>query len=183
MGDGLMNKKSIVPIIFLIVAFVAISGCTSNYGNTSSVKNYTGNGVSFNYPGNWTLDNQTSGNDTIMVTDMSSINGSRVTTSFEVQIIPQNGLTEQSAIKQYNNTILPSGWEKISNNTLIIDNKTAYQRTYIVNDTNYNQTMRYSDIFFIKNGNIYSITLQAPDNTFNSEKSIFDIIINSFKVQ
>jgi len=165
-----MNKKSIIPIIFLIVAFVTISGCTSNNGNTSSVKNYTGNGVSFNYPGNWTLDNQTSGNDTIMVTDMGSINGSRVT-------------TEQSAIKQYNNTILPSGWEKISNNTLIIDNKTAYQRTYIVNDTNYNQTMRYSDIFFIKNGNIYSITLQAPDNTFDSEKSIFDIIIHSFKVQ
>ena len=177
-----MNEKSIIPIIFLIVALVAVSGCT-NSGTGNNTKNYSSNGVSFNYPSNWTLENQTTVNDTIMVNDMGSMNASRVTTSFEVQIIPQNGLTEQAAIKQSNNTIVPTGWEKISNNTLTIDNKTAYQRTYIVNDTNYNQTMRYSQIFFVKNGNIYSITLQAPDNTFDNVKSNFETIINSFKVQ
>lgn len=178
-----MNKKTIIPIVFLIVALVAVSGCTSNNGNSTSVKNYTGNGVSFNYPGNWTLENQTSGNDTIMVTDLSSMNASRVTTSFQVQIIPLNGLTEQSALAQFNNTIHPSEWKKISNNTLTINDKTAYQRTYIANDTNYNQTMRYSEILFVKNGNIYILTLQAPDNTFDSVKSKFDTIINSLKIQ
>lgn len=118
-----------------------------------------------------------------MVTDIGSMNASRVTTSFEVQIIPQNGLTEQAAIKQNLNTIVPSEWKKISNSTLTIDNKTAYEKTYTTNDTNIGQIMRYSDIFFVKNGNIYSITLQAQDNTFDSVKSKFDTIINTFKVQ
>lgn len=36
------NKSIIIPIIFLIIGLVAISGCISTNGNnTTSIKNYT----------------------------------------------------------------------------------------------------------------------------------------------
>ncbi|MGB9937328.1 MAG: hypothetical protein ACPK7O_06370 [Methanobacterium sp.] len=45
------------------------------------------------------------------------------------------------------------------------------------------QQMRYAQVFFVKNGNGYIITLQAPDEEFDNENANFDAIINNFKVQ
>lgn len=43
-----MNKV-IIPVLIIILAVVAISGCTEQAQN----KTYSANGVTFQYPGNW----------------------------------------------------------------------------------------------------------------------------------
>ncbi|MBV1767065.1 MAG: photosystem II reaction center PsbP family protein, partial [Methanobacterium sp.] len=74
------------------------------------------------------------------------------------------------------------GWEKISSNELVIDNKTAYEDVYLVNDTHFSKLMKISHIILVKNDKTYMMLLQAPDNEFNSERVNFDIILNSFRV-
>ena len=73
--------------------------------------------------------------------------------------------------------------EKLSNNTITFDGNTAYENIYIVNDSNrFNQTMKEEEINFIKNGKTYSLIFDAPQNTFDTEKSNFNITLNSFKI-
>ena len=67
----------------MIVGLVEISVCTSNRGNnTTSVNNYTVNGVSFNYPSDWTVINTTS--DMIILNKNSDFN-----TQLTIQILLQ----------------------------------------------------------------------------------------------
>jgi len=42
--------------------------------------------------------------------------------------------------------------------------------------------MRMHQIVFVKNNTVYVILLQAPDEEFDSEKPVFDMVLNSFKV-
>ena len=80
------------------------------------------------------------------------------------------------------NTVIPNG-TMISKGTLKIDGNTAYQVTGVDNSNGPTKNMRLEGISFTKNGKMYSFLLQAPNNDFDKEKSNFDLIINSFKVQ
>lgn len=92
-------------------------------------------------------------------------------------------MSEQAVVDQFQNSHT-QGWEKISNDTLTIDGKTAYEDVYTVNDTqHFGELMRIHQIVFVKNDTTYVILLQAPDKNYDQEKSNFDIIINSLKVQ
>ncbi len=55
-GPNLKNKKySIILGILIVTVVVALSGCTSN----SDQSKYENNNVSFNYPGSWSVTNDT----------------------------------------------------------------------------------------------------------------------------
>lgn len=167
-----MDKKLIIPIVFLIVGFVAVSGCTTS-GNSTSVKNYTGNGYAFNYPSDWTVNvNPGNNSDIISVSKNSAPN-----TSVSIQLM-KNTVSDQAAINLNKNTLVPSNWTKVSNSTLTIDNNTAYETSYTEAGQN-----KISQIFFVKNGTSYIFTLEAPVNNFDNETKNFDIITQSFKLQ
>lgn len=167
-----MDKKLIIPIVFLIVGFVAISGCT-NSGNSTSVKNYTGNGFTFNYPSDWTVNvNPSNTSDIISITKNSEPN-----TSMTIQLMKNTG-SDQTAINLNKNTLVPSNWTKVSNSTLTINNITAYETTYTIAGQD-----KTSVVFFVKNGTSYIFTSQAPLSSFDNETKNFDVIINSFKLQ
>ena len=73
--------------------------------------------------------------------------------------------------------------KEILNNTTTVDGNIAYENTYLVNDSNrFNQTMKEQQINFIKNGNTYALIFDAPVQSFDQEKSNFNITLNSFKV-
>ena len=160
-----MNNKSVFPIIFLILVLVAVSGCISNNGNnTTSVKNYTGNGISVNYPSDWTLQNDTEG---ILV----FLKNSGTNTQLTIQTILQTGISSEGMIPPIDNITV------ISNTTKKIDNTTAKDVTYKSN------LLMYETIYFQKNGKTFIINYQAPTNEFNNETTNFNTIINSIKVQ
>jgi PsbP. len=161
---------------------ISSSGCISigelvnNLNNGNST--YSGNGVSFNYPSNWQLSqNPTTGSTfSVSVFKYNTMNS----TGLWIYIMPSNKST-QNIINNMQNTVVPNG-TILSKGTLKIDGNTAYQVTCIDNN-NSSSKMRYEGISFVKNGKMYSFLLQTPNNDFDKEKSNFDIILNSFKIQ
>lgn len=175
-------------IIIGVLIIAVISGYiyNNNFMNTvsnnvhnSSTNTYAAYGVNFKYPDNWDADtlNEFDGYLIILSNDES--------TSVQIYITPNPvTMTDQEAINQIESRPNPSTWTEIQNSTtsLIIDNTTAYKTIFHVKDSNY-ETMILEQIFFVKNGNTYTIIIQAPENEFNSESSNFDTILNSLKIQ
>ncbi len=160
----MINKNLIVPIV-LLIGLVAISGCTSNTGNsTPSMKNYTGNGYSFNYPSNWTVNNDT---DVLLIYSNADSN-----TQTTLQVMLQSGGLN-------NENIIPTtgNFTKVSNSTATVGNVTANEVIYK------SDLLRFSTVYFTKNGKTYIFNFQAPDNEFDKEKINFDTILNSFVIQ
>ena len=142
---------------------------------------YNGEGVSFNIPKNWEVTKVVTDSNTNIDINTNSNDGTRIT----VAISPNPyGMSNQDIIDSIKNPTNQEGvYKKISNNTITFDGNTAYENTYIVNDSNrFNQTMKEEEINFIKNGKTYSLIFDAPENTFDTEQSNFNIILNSFKI-
>lgn len=178
-----MQKTYIGLIIGFLVLVVSSSGCISigelvtNLNNGNST--YSGNGVSFNYPSNWQLFQNNATGPTFSV----SVFKDNSTNSPGLQLyIMHTNKSNQDIINNMRNTVVPNG-TMISKGTLKIDGNTAYQVTCIDNSNGPTKNMRLEGISFTKNGKMYSFLLQAPNNDFDKEKSNFDIILNSFKVQ
>lgn len=179
------SNKYIGIIIGILVLVILTSGCTSinelvkSFGNSTGNGTFSAYGVSFNYPGGWLAlaENQT-GSNSISVLKDSSFNG----VQFNLQILNNNGLSEKGVIKQMETTSTP-GWKKISHGTLTVDGKKAYKDVFIYNVTDSTSDLRFEQIYFVKNNKTYLILIQAPDKDFDSERSNFDLILNSFKVQ
>jgi hypothetical protein len=200
----LIFSKQIGVIAFLFL-IVFSSGCISNDegSNNFTVVNKTGNnsysvaGVSFRCPDNWVVaTDNVNGNITIMASQIDEFNDSTSNSfgpvkagysafsidnpQFEVHITPNNGMSDQKAIDQVKNQI--SALEnKISSEKWVVNGENAFKDVVIYNDTA--ELMRFEYIYFVKNGKTYLITFSAKDKDFNKEKTNFEMILNSFKVQ
>lgn len=176
--------KEYIPIFLVILLIVGTAGCTFqdwNFFDSNATQNYTGYGVTFNYPGNWVvISENATGFRTISVYKKS--NSTFNPTQLTIQPMPNQGMSEEAIMSTYGN-IGNQGWTKISDNNLTIDGETAYEVVYLVNDTaNFGELMRIHQIVFVKNNTTYVILLQAPDKEFDAEKQVFDEVLNSFKV-
>ncbi len=171
--------------VLILVFIVSTSGCTSINQVVNSFSNNTGNGnfsaygVNFNYPSGWfAFANNQTGSKVIDVTKDSSFNG----VQFTMQIMDNNGLTEKGVINMMESS-QTKGWKKISNSTTTIDGQRAYVNVFIYKNEDSTKNMRFEQIYFVKNDTTYLMLLQALDKDFDKEKSNFDIILNSMKVQ
>lgn len=176
----LNNNSGYFIIIGLLVLVVLISGCIS-FSNTNTptntIKNFTFNGFSFNYPSNWhvTISDDDNGPNIIVSKDYH--------TQLQVMITPNYGMSEEGVLKQRNYTVYP-GWKKISEDTLILDNQTAYRIIFSGNDIVYFfKDMRYEEIVFVKNNNTFTILTTVPSENYNDEKQSFEAILDSIHVQ
>lgn len=132
-----------------MVAAVLTSGCTflngvldmvnskmgnkqltndTSYANISAntpTKTYSEYGISFKYPSSWSGESE---NESNMIFALKEISFNSV--QFQIQILPNNGMSEEEAIRQIQDgnlvqSTIPPNWEKKSNYTMTIDNKTA----------------------------------------------------------
>jgi hypothetical protein len=200
------SKKYIGIIITLLTIVVLTSGCTyvdnfiknpfSNpFVNSSSIysvedtsfynaanvstKSFSKYGVSFKYPSSWNVfsDNE-SGPTMIFASKDYSLNGVQL----QVQIMPNNNMSEEQVVNEFHQS-LTLGWTNTGSYKLTIDNKTAYEDVYRVNDTHYGNLMKIVTIALVKNDKTYLLLLQAPENEFDSEKPNFGVILKNFSVQ
>lgn len=199
-----ISDKHTIMIIGLLFFVISTSGCVEIDGDLnqlinyfSSGKNYTvedtsyknlnietpvktfsGYGVSFKYPSSWFVnsDNQT-GPNIISVFKGVSLGGAQ----FSLEQIPNEGMTEESTIRGFQNSIIP-GWTKKSSYWISIDSEKAYEDVYFVNDSNFRES-RIVHIYLVKNNTTYFISLQAPDKDFDNEKPYFAMILNSLKIE
>ncbi len=169
--------------------------------NKTANNTYSVDGVSFKCPDNWSVgvlkedgittiaaapqlreSNTTASTSTFGPFGFESggVAWSSANPQFKVDIISNNGISEQEAINQVKNDMLPGG-DKISSENITIDGENAFKDVLVLNDTEVIERFEY--IYFVKNGKTYLITFSAADKDFDKEKKNFNIILNTFKVQ
>lgn len=153
-----------------------------NISHKGSLSTYSGNGVSFNFPGKWQL---SSWNDSgSLMISFADYNDN--TSHFQYQINIRTGNESiQDIIKDMQRDIDPND-TIISNGTLKIGGSTAYQVTYEItpkNSYSNSHTTTIKDITFAKNGKVYNFFMEDITPDFDKEKQSFNVILNSFKVQ
>lgn len=175
---------AVVLIIVGLLGFSFINNTSTDqyvmYNNSTPMQQYIGYNVSFNYPQTWNLrvinSNDSTTGPIINVYEGAGMNP----TQLQVQLQPNYGLSEQAALNLDANDQMEGG-VKISNDTLMIDNITAYEDIYLVNNGQLNDVTLHH-IYFVKNDTTYLITLQAPQSDYNSVKPVFNIFLNSFNI-
>lgn len=175
-----MNKKLIIPIVVVILAIVVIAGylISTNYvgSNGTSIKSFNGTGYSFSYPGNWTVSNTSVSDSTDEIIRVSK---GQSDTYIQIQKSSLGSMTAEQVLNAQEE--IPDNYQKVSSNNLTVDGNTAYQTIYTLNSNG--KTYKQSSIKFVKNGDIYYITFEALESTFDQDKATLDSILNSFKIQ
>jgi hypothetical protein len=190
-------------MVALVLILVAHNIDTINSQNikvyNETTNTYSAYGVSFNYPNNWdasTYSEQGSDSIVLHIPLNKTIVEREITEEpktivvepvFEINIYKNLGNLGDNDP----NTIIidtddnnSTDRNKISKRTLIIDGNTAIEDVYIVNNTtSFPEVYKVKEIFLVKKGFIYSISFYSPVNSFDSNKPIFDMILNSIKIQ
>jgi hypothetical protein len=177
-----MNKYPII-IVTILFLMVMASGCVSN--NQNQTKNYTQNGVYFNYNGTWEIANTTAPSAVVAVGDPATVNNqTHYPNTFVVIQKPPlaGGIDVQTAYNQnyatfFNNT----GNQRVSEGNVTINGVGALENVYITSSGGVQKEMRA--VWIPSNGNIYVILCGALPADFNNQQKNFDLIIKSFKAQ
>lgn len=122
-----------------------------------------------------------------IIVDDSSISGpidiTNVNSSIYKGISVNSSPSEQEIVDIMQDSTDPS-WNEISNSTVTVDGKTAYETTYMVNSLIPPVIdQKLEQIVLVKNGKTYLLIIQAQNWDFDNEKQNFNIILDSFKVQ
>ena len=163
--------KKWISIIGVILVVVFVSGCTAQ----SSAKTYSGNNISFQYPGNWSTDYNSSlqnfgSEGDVLVKLGKNDSGMGVAKAN----IGSSNLSAATMASEFE-TLIQSKYQIISNKTVIVDGINA---TQIVMKDNSNGD--YGSLTFLnKNNSIYIIMISTPDNN----QQTINMILNSFKFQ
>ncbi|MBI5679973.1 MAG: hypothetical protein HZC47_03640 [Methanobacterium sp.] len=176
-------KKYAFFVIAILALVIFASGCTTGGNNTST---YSGNGVSFNYPGGWQQLQTSSQSTLVSVGDPKSIDNATGSIN-TLAAIQKAALPSGTTLKQvYDNTYAQfvaqdSTFKTISDTTTTVDGATAYVNIHTVDVKGVQK--KEKAVWFEKNGSAYVILCGSLPADFDSQQANFDTIINSFKVQ
>ena len=100
-------KKYFLFVVAIVAIVVMASGCTSQTGNnTTATKNYSANGISFNYPSSWAILNETSNeNGTVVALGDADIQKNNTVKGNGVTIIKVPENANSTAIYHPKNTV------------------------------------------------------------------------------
>ncbi len=173
-------------IVTLVALVISASGCIDQEGNQtnqSSTGTYSVNGLSFNYPIDWVLVSQTSGNVHIINIVDQTFGESNGTRGSSAEIVSQpktenvsfeiikNSLTNSSSIT-FNST----------DGTTNISGLTANTTTFTGTDSSGNET-QIKLVYFEKDNFVYILNFIVTGSAdIASQQQHFDTITNSFKV-
>ena len=171
-------KKYFIFVIAIVALVVMASGCTSqNSNNNTATKTYSANGISFNYPSDWSVLNETSTeNLTAVIIGDVNYNQSNGTAGNGLIVlkIPQstNTSTQVTNIKkQFTNG---------TNSTITISGVSANLTS--INASANNITAQFKFVDFSKNNFTYLLQYTTVSNGTVTPESIFDNITGSLQV-
>jgi len=157
--------KKWISIITILVVIVLISGCASKQ-SLPNTKNYSANGLSFTYPGNWSEMDTTfyqsilgdKGQLLVLVGDGSN-------SAFGIaKLNTEKNQTLKDLVITYKLSLKSNGTEFISEEPITIDAVKGHEIT-VKASGNY-----FSSILFIKNNSSYLVGFESQNNdqqTFN----------------
>jgi hypothetical protein len=171
---SLRYVKGIIGILFILVAVVMISGCTTN---TATNKTFDYGNFSFQYPSNWTANNMSLGNQNSgETTPIVSVNPQSGGGNATIVINTFNSGTISGA-KEFVNT--PMSPPMTNNGTINIANTTGY--TFETFDQTNN--LKTKTVVFDKNGKTYMIEVTSDPSNYDYGVTAWNIIIQTFNVK
>ena len=177
-----MKSSSLIfGVLGILILVVFASGCTSS--NT-----YNANGISFDYPSNWTelskdqVTSASGGNVTAIaaVADPNSIQNKNYQTLVIIQSI-NTALSLNEAVTAFKSLIQSTGGQVVSEKSITVDGVSSKELIYTITVSGVAKKERL--VIVPKNNKVYAIIGSASTADFNGQQANFDLIINSFKIQ
>lgn len=163
--------KKWIPVLAILLVVVFAAGCTSES------KTYSGNGVTFQYPAEWSNDYKSDfqssfGNTGNVLVSLGKDDAGIVVVNFDLGTAKVSASEFASAFKS---SVTSGSFQFVSEKTVQIAGVTGYEQTYKYTE---NSTQMYLSVtFFEKNNTMYLLMIGTPDNSQETN----DMILNSFK--
>lgn len=172
-------NKTIILVPLVIILVVSLSGCITD-DLFKSGQTYESNGVTFQYPDEWQVVNGVAEG---TVAAVASKGDSRVSTVIQ-QVPNELGLDIQSACSNNNkNLVLSPNYVNIQEVQSTVNNHTVILHRYMVNEADGSQKEHVATWMQMSNGQIYVLLYNAPLESYESERSSYDMIVGSFALQ
>ena len=172
-------KKYFLFVIAIVAIVVLASGCTTQTGNnTTATKTYSANGMTFNYPSNWDIINDTTNeNGTVIALGDVDIQQNKTVKGNGATIIkvPQNS----NSTADLNDLKTQFASLNGTNSTVSIDGVTANETTISTKINNITAQLQFID--YEKNNYIYLIQYATIASDIKTQEQLFNIITKSFK--
>lgn len=194
-----MEKKLIIPLLFLIMAVVGVSGCTQEFlGNETNndslnLTTYAADGISFQYPAEWTEYEKTEQYEIVTVgnystytvttySNDSAVNSSREGSSGILIEFDRSNKTDLSANEKLSNI---KSHDEFKNQTFGNRTIAGINATTVIGDSETDEGEEYKEMYIIFDKDNYSYTIRitvVPPEDFEASQEIIDIILNSFQI-
>lgn len=165
-----------VGIILIIFFIIATSGCTYKDNTPSREKKYIGNGVSFNYPPEYVV-NEIKNKSGVFVVGQSGWD-SNYTFQISKESLDDNGKVQEKTMEDLKNPKLYEGFRVEEIENIKISNTSGFEIIYACYDPPY---VKYEKMIFEKNHKRYTLLFRYNGVGVTDTRATV-AISNSFKV-
>ena len=172
-------NKTLILIPLLIVVVVSLSGCiTDDLFKTGET--FESNGITFQYPDSWHVVNSVAEGSIGAVASKENSNISVV-----VQQVPSEYGTDiqQACSKNNVNLVKSPNYVNIQEVKTTVNNQTVLIHRYLVNEPDGSQKEHVASWIKLKNDKMYVILFSTPLESYESQRSSYDLIMGTFALQ
>ena len=172
-------NKTLILIPILIIVVVSLSGCITD-GLFKSGETYSGGGITFQYPDTWQVVNSVAEGSVGAVASKENSN-----ISVLVQTVPTElGTDIQSACSNNNKNLVRSpDYVNIQEPKTTVNNQTVILHRYLVNEADGSQKEHVATWIQMKNGQIYVILFSTPLESYETQRSSYDLVVGTFALE
>ncbi len=172
-------NKTLILIPILIIVVVSLSGCITD-GLFKSGETYSGGGITFQYPDTWQVVNSVAEGSVGAVASKENSN-----ISVLVQTVPTElGTDIQSACSNNNKNLVRSpNYVNIQETKTTVNNQTVILHRYLVNEADGSQKEHVATWIQMKNGQIYVILFSTPLESYETQRSSYDLVVGTFALE
>ena len=172
-------NKTLILIPILIIVVVSLSGCITD-GLFKSGETYSGGGITFQYPDTWQVVNSVAEGSVGAVASKENSN-----ISVLVQTVPTElGTDIQSACSNNNKNLVRSPNDvNIQETKTTVNNQTVILHRYLVNEADGSQKEHVATWIQMKNGQIYVILFSTPLESYETQRSSYDLVVGTFALE
>lgn len=172
-------NKTLILIPLLIVVVVSLSGCITD-GFFKTGETFESNGITFQYPDTWHVVQSVAEGSIGAVASKENSNISVV-----VQQVPSEYGTDiqQACSKNNVNLVKSPNYVNIQEVKTTVNNQTVIIHRYLVNEPDGSQKEHVASWIKLKNDKMYVILFSTPLESYESQRSSYDLIMGTFALQ
>lgn len=172
-------NKTLVLVPLLIIIVVALSGCITD-DLFKSGETYESNGITFQYPETWQVVNSVAEGS---VGAVASKENSQISTVIQ-QVPSELGTDIQTACSNNNkNLVLSPNYINIQEVKTTVNNQTVILHRYLVNENDGSQKEHVATWIQMSDGKLYVLLFSTPLESYEEERSSYDLIVGTFALQ